>query len=736
MSAQLDRRKFMQSGAAVLAVSAVPAAAAQRALYKDSTKSPEVRAKDLLGRMTLTEKIAQMTNDAPPNVRLGIPEMRHGEALHGVVATEAWLRSKGLPEGVGPTVFPQAIALGSTWDPELIEEVANAIAAEARSLGITHAYAPVIGVARDPRFGRSEETYGEDPYLVSRMGVAYVNGLQGTGAARFDSRHVMATGKHFAGYQASTGGLNGNYADISRRMMYDMYLPPFEAVVKEAGIGAMMPAHTDIDGIPAHMNTWLLTDILRNDWGFKGFVVSDNIDVYRLFSMHHIARSDAEAAILALKAGVDMELDLSKGKEHSTYLETLAGSIQRGWISESYVNNAVLRILEAKFKLGLFDHAAGEEPSKVLGTPAHRQLALRAAEKAIVLLKNDGILPLAPGAYAKVAIIGPHGDYVEYGDYTGSGHLPGVPLNVALPKFLPQASIRFARGAAVTGEDRSGFAGAVQLAKDSDLVIMAIGGSHATCGEGHDRDEIGLPGVQQELFNEIAATGKPIVTVLTNGRPLTISDVVQRSRALLEGWYLGNEAGTAVSEVLVGKINPGGKLTMTFPKSLGQLPSFYQKKAAFTGMGHGEYLEGNAPPLFPFGFGLSYTTFRLSRLRLAASHIRPDGSTKLMVDVTNTGTRMGDEVVQFYVSQDYASVGRWEKLLKGFQRITLQPNETRTVSFPVGFNELSFWNANFKRVVEPGGFSLRVGTSSDQLETIHLTVVGDGSDPFVRSATS
>ncbi len=714
----------MQSGVAALAVSAAPAAVAQQSLYKDSTKSPEARAKDLLGRMTLTEKIAQMTNDAPANTRLGIPEMKHGEVLHGVMTSAALLKSKGLPEGVGPTIFPQAIGLGSTWDPELLEEVANAIAAEARSLGITHAYAPVLGVARDPRFGRSEETYGEDPHLVSRMGVAYVNGLQGTGAARFNSRHLVATGKHFAGYQASTGGVNGAYVDVSKRMMYEMFLPPFEAVVKEAGIGAIMPAHSDIDGIPAHMNKWLLTDILRHDWGFKGIIVSDNIDVYRLFSMHHTAHNDAEAAILALKAGVDMELDLTKGKVHSTYKETLAGSIHRGLISETYVDDAVLRILEAKFKLGLFDHAAEEDPGKVLGTPAHRQLALRAAEKAIVLLKNDGILPLPAGAYAKIAIIGPHGDYVEYGGYTGTGHLPGVPLNVALPKLLPQASIRFAKGAAVTGEDRSGFAGAVQLAKDSDLVIMAIGGSQATCGEGRDRDEIGLPGVQQELFDEIAATGKPIVTVLTNGRPLTIGDVVEKSRALLEGWYLGSEAGTAVSEVLVGKVNPGGKLTMTIPRSLGQLPSFYQKKAAFNGMGHGKYIEGYASPLFPFGFGMSYTTFRLSHLRLVSSHIRANGSTKLMVDVTNTGTRTGDEVVQFYVSQDYASVGRWEKLLKGFQRVTLQPNETKTVSFPVGFNELSFWNADFKRVVEPGGFSLRVGTSSEQLETVRLTVDG------------
>ena len=730
MSSGFNRRKFMQSGAAALAVTAVPANAALQALYKDKTRSPEVRAKDLLRRMTLAEKIAQMENDAPVNERLGIPKMMHGEALHGVVTTKAFLKSKGLPEEVGPTIFPQAIALGSTWDPQLIEEVANAIAAEARSLGITHAYAPVIGVARDARFGRSEETYGEDPYLVSRMGVAYVNGLQGTGAARFDSQHVMATGKHYAGYQLSTGGVNGNYVDLSRRMMYDIFLPPFEAAVKEAGIGAVMPAHSDIDGIPAHMNKWLLTEILRDDWGFKGFVVSDNIDIYRLYEMHHVARSPAQAAILALKAGVDMELDLTKGQGYATYKETLVGSIKAGKISESYVDNAVLRILEAKFKLGLFDHATEENPGKVLGSPAHRQLALRAAEKALVLLKNDGVLPLAEGSAAKIAIIGPHGDYVEFGDYAGTGHAPGVPLNAALPKLLPQASIRFARGAEVTGEDKSGFAAAVQLARDSDLVIMAIGGSHATCGEGHDRDEIGLPGVQQELFDEIAATGKPIVTVLTNGRPLTISDVVQRSKALLEGWYLGCEAGVAMSEVLVGKVNPGGKLTMTFPKSLGQLPSFYQKKAAFTGMGHGEYIEGKSSPLFPFGFGLSYTTFRLANIRLASSHIRPNGSTTLMVDVTNTGSRAGDEVVQFYVSQDYASIGRWEKLLKGFQRVTLQPNETRTISFPVGFKELSLWNANFKRVVEPGGFSLRVGTSSDQLETVHLTVDGDGSDLF------
>ena len=347
-----------------------------------------------------------------------------------------------------------------------------------------------------------------------------------------------------------------------------------------------------------------------------------------------------------------------------------------------------------------------------------------------MLLKNDGVLPLQPGKYKKIAIIGPHSDYVEYGGYTGGGHIPGIPLNVALQKFLPGVSVRFAKGAAVTGTDTSGFAAALQLARDSDLVIMAVGGSRVTCGEGHDRDELGLPGVQQQLFDEVAATGKPIVTILTNGRPLTVGDVAQKSRALLEEWYLGSEAGTAMSEVLIGKVDPGGKLPITFPRSVGQLPSFYQKKPPFTGAGHGKYYNADDSPLFPFGFGLSYTTFKLSHLKLVSSHIRTDGSTKLTVDITNTGSREGDEVVQFYVSEDYASIGRWEKLLKGFQRVSLQPGQTKTVSFDVGFNELSFWNAEFKRVVEPGNFSLRVGTSSTELQTVRLSVEGGSANPF------
>ena len=340
-----------------------PSVHGQTPIYKDRTKSPEIRAADLLHRMTLQEKIAQMSVDAPANTRLGIPELTHNNVLHGVVISEAALKRMGLPEGMGPTIFPIPIGLGSTWDPALVEKVASVIADEARSLGFDQDYAPVLGVARDPRFGRTEETYGEDPYLVSRMGVAYVNGIQGVGPKRFDSHHLLATGKHFAGYQASAGGLNGNYVNTSKRSFYETFFPPSEAAVKQAGISSIMPAHSDIDGIPAHMSKWLLSDILRKDWGFKGFVVSDNIDIYRLYSMQHIAHNPAEAAILALKAGVDMELNNSpKNTSDSTFSTTLASSIQNGWIKESYVDQAVKRILIAKFELGLFDNPPQQDP--------------------------------------------------------------------------------------------------------------------------------------------------------------------------------------------------------------------------------------------------------------------------------------------------------------------------------------------------------------------------------------
>lgn len=699
-------------------------------VYKNGNVNIEERVTDLMSRMTIAEKIEQLTNDAEPNTRLGIPNMTHGELLHCVIFSKPKAKELNLNPNAGSTIFPQAIAMGGTWDPELVERIANAVAREARSLGIHHAYSPVLDVARDPRFGRVEETYGEDPYLVSRMGVAYINGLQGKGANRFGAKHVLATGKHFVGYHEVAGGLNGAYANISERTMYEIHFPPFEAAVKEAKVACIMPSHHNHNGIPCHMNSWLIDDILRKKWGFDGFVVSDNIDIYRLYNMHKIAKNEEEAAIFAMKAGVDMELDLTADKPFSTYQKTLASSIEKGWINVSYLNQAVKRVLEAKFKLGLFDDPIQEDPNELLGNKEHRKLALEAAEKAVTLLKNDGILPLNTKKYKKIAIIGPHGNRVEHGGYTGGFQAYSVSLIEALPKYFPSnTSIKFAQGTSIAGTDKKGFEEAIKFAKESDLVIFSIGGSRLTCGEGADRDELGLPGVQQDLFDQIAALGKPVVTILHNGRPLTIPEVVEKSDALIEGWYLGCESGTALSKVLTGEVNPGGKLTMTFPKNIGQLPSFYQKKPSFNGLGRGKYFKSDSSPLFPFGFGLSYTTFEISNLRLSKNNIGVEGSTTLSVDVKNTGKTTGDEVVQLYVSDEFASIGRWDKELKGFKRITLNPGELKTIDFKVGFDELCFFDVNFKKVVEPGKFFLRVGNSSTNLTDIEL-MVGESNQQF------
>jgi beta-glucosidase len=554
------------------------------------------------------------------------------------------------------------------------------------------------------------------------MGVAYIRGAQGTGKGRFDYQHILATGKHFTGYESATGGINGNYVNISRRALYTIYFPPFKAAIQQAGLASVMVAYEDLNGIPCHMNHWLLTDILRNAWGFKGFTISDNIDIYRLYSMQHTAKSSMQAAVLALKAGVNMDLDLL-GSKYAVYKNTLAKAVSQGLIKESYINRAVRRVLEAKFKLGLFDNPKKEDPHKILGSPAHRKLALQVAEAAIVLLKNDGILPLQTDGYKQIAIIGPWGNQVAYGDYTGWSKTKTIPLIKAFPKYVfENTSVKFAKGASITGKDTSGFKKAINLAKKSNVVIMCIGGSQATSGEGHDRASLGLPGVQLQLFNAIRKTGTPIVVVLHNGRPLAVDTIAKQANAIIEGWYLGTESANAMSRVLTGQYNPGGKLSMTIPKSVGQLPSFYEKKPAFTGKGKGKYLNVKDTPLYPFGFGLSYTTFKINHLRLSKDTINKKGSTILSVDVTDTGKRAGDEVVQLYVHEDYASVGRYLQLLKGFRRVYLKSGETKTVSFKVGFKQLSFYNQDFKKVVEPGVFHLRVGDSSVNTHAIKLVV--------------
>ncbi|SNR76966.1 beta-glucosidase [Lutibacter agarilyticus] len=676
----------------------------------------------LLSEMTLEEKIAELTQDAPANERLGIPIMNYSECLHGL-----WLE--------GATVYPQAIALGSTWQPELLTEMTTQIALEARAANLTHCYSPNLDViSGDARYGRVEESYGEDPYLVSKMGVAFIEGLQGTGDEYLDENHIIATAKHFVGYPENRRGINGGFSDMSERRLYEVFMPPFEAAVKEAKVGSIMPGHQDFNGVPMHMNNKLLVDVLRKEWGFDGFIVSDNNDVLRLNSMHFIAENRVEAAILGLKAGVDMDLVIGKSPDYSTYIDVvLVEAVKKDPSIEKYIDQSVSRILTAKYKLGLFERLDDQDSKEVVSTKESQDVALKIAKKAITLLKNDNnLLPLNANKIKSIAVIGPNAAEVRLknGKYPQLGGYAGIPpyytsvLEGIQNKVGNDIKVNYALGASLKSTSTKGFAEAVAAAKKSDVVILAIGGSTQTCGEGLDRADVDLFGVQNELVEAIHKTGKPIVAVLINGRPLSINYVAENIPAILETWYLGMNSGEAIAETLFGDNNPGGKLTVSFPRSVGQIPVTYLEKPDFVGSGKGLYKFSDKTPLFPFGFGLSYTTFEYSNLKLAETTIAPNGATIVSVDVTNSGKVDGDEVVQMYVRDDFASVGRYNKMLKGFERIHLKAGETKTVQFELNFENLSIYNQEMVKVVELGDFTISVGASSlaKDLHEIKLTV--------------
>ncbi|PQJ76566.1 beta-xylosidase [Polaribacter glomeratus] len=676
----------------------------------------------LIGKMTLEEKIAELTQDAPANERLGIPIMKYSECLHGL-----WLE--------GATVYPQAIALGSTWDPELLREMTTEIAKEARAANLTHCYSPNLDViSGDARYGRVEESYGEDPYLVSRMGVAFIEGLQGTGDEYLDQNHILATAKHFVGYPENRRGINGGFSDMSERRLREVFLPPFEAAVREAKVGSIMPGHQDFNGVPCHMNTWLLQDILRGELGFDGFIVSDNNDVLRLNTMHFIAKTKTEAAILGLKAGVDMDLVIGKSPDFSAYINhVLLDTLKTNSSLVKYVDQSVSRILKAKYKLGLFDTMDKTYPDVIVSKKESQDVALKIAKKAITLLKNDGnLLPLDKNKVKSIAVIGPNAAEVRFpnGKYPQLGGYAGIPpyyisvLEGIQAKVGKDITINYAEGSPLKSMSKDGFAAAIAAAKKSDVVILAIGGSTETCGEGLDRDNVDLFGVQNELVEAIHKTGKPIVVVLINGRPLSINYIAENIPAILETWYLGMNSGEAIAETIFGDNNPGGKLTVSFPRSVGQIPVTYLEKPDFIGSGKGLYKFSDKTPLFPFGFGLSYTSFKYDNLRLENTSIAIDGKTKVSVDVTNIGNYDGDEVVQMYIRDDFATVGRYNKMLKGFERISLKIGETKTVSFELNFENLSLYNQAMKKVVEPGDFTISVGSSSliKDLQTIKLKV--------------
>jgi beta-glucosidase len=675
-------------------------------------------------------EMAEFTNTiqkwVQENTRLGIPILFHEECLHGHSARKG-------------TSFPQALALSSTWDPDLVEAVFSATALEVRSRGAQQCLTPVLDLARDPRWGRTEETYGEDPFLASRIGVAAVRGFQGTGPS-IDKSHVVATAKHYAVHGQPEGGTNTAPGNYSERIIREQFLKPFEAAVKEGNIQSVMASYNEVDGIPMHANPYYLDEILRQEWGFEGLVVSDYNGIRRLRTEHYVAASKEESAELALESGVDIELP--DGEDFST----LNDLVEQGKLSEKYVDRAVARVLRLKFLTGLFDDPF-VEPAKaeeVTNRSDHQKLALLAAHKAITLLKNEGnLLPLDKDRYKRIAVVGPNADAVRLGGYSGWPERGVSILEGIKNKVGKSVEVLYAEGCKITETGAGMFASEVKLgdpklnaqrisegvqtARRADLIILALGGNELTAreawGTNHlgDRSSLDLAGNQNELVEKILALKKPVVVFLLHGRPNSIPYIAEKVPAILEGWYLGQEGGTAVADVLFGDVNPGGKLTVTVPRSTGQLPVYYYRKP--TAQMH--YMDSTREPLYPFGWGLSYTTFEYSNLSVSPDSTGTSGSVEVRVQVTNTGKVRGDEVVQLYIRDEVSTVTRPVQELKGFRRITLDPGETQTVEFTLGQDAFSFLNRDMQPVVEPGTFKIMVGGNSVDLIETTLTVTAD-----------
>ena len=765
------------------AQTAVPA----NAVYKNASAPVDARVDDLLARMTLEEKVAQiitiwdnkpeifddkaefdpvkmsakfpngigqfarpsdakgpvsprtakgrdirgtirlvnaMQKHAVTKTRLGIPILMHEEGLHGYAALDA-------------TSFPQAIALASTWDPDLLREINSVIGREIRARGVHLALSPVVDVARDPRWGRIEETFGEDPYLAGEMGVAAVEGLQGANKAdTLAPGKVFATLKHLTGHGQPESGTNVGPANISERALREYFFPPFEEVVKRTGIQAVMASYNEIDGVPSHASKWLLTDILRGEWGFKGAVVSDYYAIEEMARRHNIAKDNADAALLALAAGVDSDLPTGAG------FSTLVASVRAGKVSQSAVDQATRRMLDLKFRAGLFEnpYADAEAAVKITNNADARALALKSAQRSITLLKNDGTLPLSLGnGKPTIAVIGPSANVARLGGYYGQPPVTIPILQGIKTKVGSRANVVFAQGVKITEDDdwwgdevkladpaanRKLIAEAVELAKNADQIVLTLGDTEQTSREGWaethlgDRDSLDLVGEQQELFDALKALGKPVTVVLINGRPASINKIATEANAILEGWYLGEQGGNAVADVLFGDVNPGGKLPVTFPRSVGQLPFVYNHKPT----ARRGYLFADKSPLYSFGFGLSYSTFELGAPTLSAPTITKNGNVTVTVSVKNTSTRTGDETVQVYVRDKVSSVTRSVKDLKAFKRVTLAPGETRNISFKLGTEAFHFWNDKMQRVVEPGEFEIMVGNNSVDVKSVTLNV--------------
>ena len=659
---------------------------------------------------------------AVERTRLGIPMIFHEESLHGYVAP-------------GATSFPQSIGLASTFEPKLVERIFGVAAREMRARGATLALAPVVDVARDPRWGRIEETYGEDPHLVSEMGLAAIRGFQGTTLPLAPDK-VFVTLKHMTGHGQPENGTNVGPANISERTLRENFFPPFERAVTELPVMSVMASYNEIDGIPSHASHWLLDDILRKEWGYKGLVVSDYFAIRELVTRHKMFADIKPAAARALAAGVDIETPDGEG------YATLVDQVRAGTVTQAQVDTAVRRILTMKFQAGLFERPYADEGTAAAktNTPDAIALAREAAQKAMVLLRNEGgVLPLDAAKVKRLAVIGTHANDTPIGGYSDvPAHVVSV-VEGLRKEAAGRFQVDYSEGVRIT-KSRSWSADAVDLvepevnarladaaveaARAADTVLLVLGDNEQTSREAWadahlgDRASLGLIGPQDALAKRILALGKPTVVLLLNGRPLSVTYLAENAPALIEGWYLGEQTGTAVADVVFGRVNPGGKLPVSVARDVGQLPMFYNHKPT----ARRGYLFDTTKPLYPFGYGLSYTSFTIGAPRFAKATIGVNDSAQVEVDVTNTGRRSGDEVVQLYVRDDEASVTRPVIELKGFERVTLKPGERRTVRFTLKPRDLAIWNADMKREVEPGTFTVSAGPDSATLKSAKLTV--------------
>jgi beta-glucosidase len=751
------------------------------AAYKNPKLPVATRVKDLLSRMTLEEKVWQLmglwnggvedftdeflndpekmkaafgngANSVHPafwhlketvdqrnkiqkycveRTRLGIPVIFVDEGQHGMMRYDS-------------TAFPQAIGLACSWDPDLFEKVYSAIAREMRSRGTHHALSPVIDVCREPRWGRVEETYGEDPYLNGVLSCAAVKGLQGSSDGKIAPDHVAATLKHLVGHGQSEGGQNTAPANYSLRVLRDYHMPPFKMCIDSVKPASVMPSYNEVDGVPSHANKWLMNDVLRKEWGFRGMIVSDYYGVEQLFNKHFVVEDMKKAAEVGFNSGVQYEFP------QGNCFKYLPELIKEGKVAKSDVDKAVSQVLELKFRLGLFEnpYVDLDRALKISKDKNSRALALKAAHESIVLLKNDGLLPLKENKYGKIAVIGPCAKDVFFGGYAGEPYQKVSLYDGIKAKAGKKTEVLFSQGCKLTTnatipyfnwkrdeikfpsreENLKLIKQAVTVAKKADVIILAIGENEHLCREAWAKTHIGdnmtldLISQQEELVKAVVETGKPVVVYLMNGRPLSINYIEKNIPAIIEGWYMGQETGTAAADIIFGDVNPSGKLTITFPKSVGQVPMFYNFKPSAQ---MNDYISMDNKPLYYFGYGLSYTKFRFSNLHLEKAKIRLNGSVKVKVDVTNTGKVEGDEIVQMYIRDKVSSVTRPVKELKGFKRISLKPKETKTVTIEIKPEHLAFHNINMKYVVEPGDFEIMIGNSSrdEDLLKASLTVI-------------